>query len=631
MTGTTRASRPTLKRLIERLVRAPLGAASFIPAAPPVPISTIVRRFWPFLRPYRRWIAVGFIPLAIMPFIETVEIWLFQVVVDDVLAPGDLSLLPMLAVAFIGLVLASAVLGYVDDVVSTTVSERFSLGVRRAVFGHLLRQPPDALDRRHLGDLLARVSGDVSAIEGLMVSAPGEIVGAIFRVVLFAGAMFLIDPLLAVIALLLAPLFWGAARLFATAARDLARERRRRRGSVMALAQESLSHAPLVQAAGREADELARFDAEGEVAAQAEVASARLSSILVPFVDVIEVIGAMVITGLGTVALAEGRLSLGELLVFLTYLAQLYRPVRDMAELTTLAFTASGGAERILEILDQEPGVMEGPDAVDPGRVSGSLRLEGVGYAYPGGSAVLSEVSIDFEPGTVTAIVGPSGAGKSTLVKLLLRFADPTHGRVLLDGRDLRALTLGGVRRNVAVQLQESHILDASLADNVRYARPSATDAEVESALQAAAVAGFRDELGEEGRVRLAQHGRRLSGGQRRRVEIARLLIQDAPVVVLDEPTAALDAETARQVMRSLRTLLAGRTVVVITHDPVALEVADRVVGLEAGRLVDVSRALRAASAPSDPTAITDAPAMPAPVRLPASSGGVLIESGSAV
>jgi ABC-type multidrug transport system fused ATPase/permease subunit len=588
VTGTTHAPGPIFKRVLQRIVRAPLDVASIIPAAPPVPISTIVRRFWPYLRPYRGWLAVGLVPLVLLPFVETIEIWLFQVVVDEVLAPADLSLLPLLAVAFIGLVLASAVLGYVDDVVSTHVSERFSLGVRRAVFGHLLRQPPDALDRRHLGDLLARVSGDVSAVEGLMVAAPGEIIGAVVRIVLFAGAMFLIDPLLAVIALVLAPLFWGAARLFASAARDLARERRRRRGSAMALAHETLSHAPLVQAAGREADELARFDAEGEVAARAEVASARLSSILVPVVDVIEVVGAMVIMGLGTVALADERLSLGELLVFLTYLAQLYRPVRDMAELTTMAFTASGGAERILEILDQEPGVVEVPGATEPGRATGSLRLEGVSFAYPGGSPVLSGVSIDFAPGSVTAIVGASGAGKSTLVKLLLRFADPTAGRVLLDGRDLRDLTLSGVRRNVAVQLQDSHILDASLADNVRYARPSATDDEVEAALRAAAAVDFRDELETDGTLRLAQQGRRLSGGQRRRVEIARLLVQDAPVVVLDEPTAALDTDTARDVMRSLRTLLAGRTVIVITHDPVALEVADRVVELSAGALVSI-------------------------------------------
>jgi ABC-type multidrug transport system fused ATPase/permease subunit len=591
--------RGPIQRALERIVRAPNGGSSVIAAAPAVPITTIVRRFWPFLRPHRRWVVVGFVPLAILPVIETLEIWLFQMVVDDVLAPADLSLLPALAAAFLGLTLTTAALSYVDRVVSTLLSERFTLGVRRAVFAHLLRQSPDSLDRRHLGDLLARISGDTSTVEDLMVSAPGELVSAALRAALFSGAMFLIDPYLALISLLLAPLFWGAARLFASTARSLARERRRRHGGVMALAQESLSHAPLIQAAGREADELARFDAEGEAAADAEVASARLSSILMPVVDLIEVIGALLITGLGTLALAEGRLSLGGLLVFLTYLTQLYRPVRDLAELTSLAFTASGGAERILEILDREPSVAERPGARDPGRAWGRVSLEDVSFAYPGGTRVLSGASADFEPGTVTAIVGPSGAGKSTVVKLLLRFADPSEGRVLLDGQDLRELTMAGVRRNVAVQLQEPHLLDASLFENVRYARPSATDAEVRAALQAASAAGLHDGPDAEEDMRLAQHGRRLSGGQRRRVEIARLLLQDAPVVVLDEPTSALDADTARNVMQTVRRSLAGRTVIIITHDPVALEVADRVVGLESGRLVSAASALAFTRSPA--------------------------------
>jgi ATP-binding cassette, subfamily B, bacterial len=574
-------------RVLARLARAPQdAAASLIPTAPPVPLATTGRRFWPFVRSQVGWLLVGLVPVALLPIVETVEIWLFQVVVDDVLAPRDISSLPVLAGAFLALTLATGVLAYVDDVIATRVGEQFTLAVRGAIFRHLLRQAPDSLDRRHLGDLLARVSGDVGAVEGLMVAAPGELFSAIIRAVLFAGAMVLIDPALALVSLLLAPLFWGAARLFASAVRGLSRERRRRSGGVMAIAEESLSHAPLVQASGREADELRRFMVEGEAAASAAVASARLRSMLLPAVDLLEVAGALVITGLGTLALAEGRLSLGELLVFLTYLTQLYRPVRDLGELMTTAYTASGAAERILEILDHAPDVVEAPDAIDPGRVRGVVTLDHVGYSYGSPQSVLSALTATFEPGTITAVVGPSGAGKSTLVKLLLRFADPTSGRILIDGRDARELSLRGLRRNVSVLLQDSHILDASLVENVRYARPDASDEEVRAALEAAAAVGFSDALDDDGRRRLSQHGRRLSGGQRKRIEIARLVLQDAPIVILDEPTASLDPATARSVLRALRTILARRTVILITHDPVAHEVADRIMTLEAGRLV---------------------------------------------
>jgi ATP-binding cassette subfamily B protein len=303
-------------------------------------------------------------------------------------------------------------------------------------------------------------------------------------------------------------------------------------------------------------------------------------------VDVNEVAGALVITGLGTQALAADRVTLGELLVFLTYLTQLYRPVRDLGELTTVAFAAAGGAERIMEVLDQAPVAAERPGAHDPGRALGDVTLERVSYTYPGGGTALDEVSVAFPVGTVTAVVGPSGAGKSTLVKLLVRFAEVTSGRVLLDGADVRDLTLHGLRRNVGVLLQEIHVLDTSLVENVRYARPDATDADVARALAAADAAGFSAALGRGGATRLAQKGRRLSGGERQRIGIARLLVQDAPVVLLDEPTASLDRETAERVMRAIRVALEGRTVIIVTHDPVAMQVADRVVRLERGRVV---------------------------------------------
>jgi ATP-binding cassette subfamily B protein len=307
---------------------------------------------------------------------------------------------------------------------------------------------------------------------------------------------------------------------------------------------------------------------------------------LLPVVDIIEVAGALVITGLGTLALAADRVTLGELLVFLTYLTQLYRPVRDLGELTTVAFSAAGGAERIIEVLDQAPAVAQRPGARDPGRSLGHVTLDHVSYAYPGASQALDDVSVEFPPGTVTAVVGPSGAGKSTLVKLLLRFADPTQGRVLLDGEDARDLTLHGLRRNVGVLLQEIHVLDTSLVENVRYARPDATDADVECALATADAAGFTASLGTGGATRLAQKGRRLSGGERQRIGIARLLVQDAPVVVLDEPTASLDRQTADRVMRAIRVALVGRTIILVTHDPVAMAVADRVISLDRGRVV---------------------------------------------
>jgi ABC-type multidrug transport system fused ATPase/permease subunit len=580
-----------VRAVLDRAARLPEDHLRLVAEAPPVPLRATIRRFWPFLRPYRGWLLLGLVPVVLLPLIETLEIWLFQAVVDGVLVPRDLAPLVPLALAFLVLTVATGAISFADDVIATRVAARFTLDLRTALFGHLLRQPPDVLDRQRLGDTLSRLSGDVAAVEGLMVSGVSDLLSAVLRMVLFAGAMLLIDPGLAIVSLLLAPLFWGAARLFATTARRVARERRRRSGTLLSLAEETLGHAALVQASGREAHELERFTREGDAVAEGAVASARIRSLLMPVVDLLEVGGALLITGLGAIALTEGRLTLGELLVFLTYLTQLYRPVRDLGSLTTTLYTASGGAERILELLDQPPAVADRPDARDPGRATGALVLEQVGYRYPGGAPTLRDVSLAFAPGSVTAVVGPSGAGKSTLVKLLLRFADPTEGRVLLDGVDLRDLTLACVRRNVGVLLQEVHVLDTSLVENVRYARPDATDAEVAAALATADAAGFAAVLTDGQETRLAQKGRRLSGGQRQRIGIARLLVQDAPVVILDEPTAALDEATARRVMLATRRALAGRTVIIVTHDPTAMAVADRVIRIDEGRIVAVGPA----------------------------------------
>jgi ABC-type multidrug transport system fused ATPase/permease subunit len=587
-----------VRSVLERAARIPADRLGLVADAPPVPLRVLVRRFWPYARPYRAWLLVGLLPVALLPLVDTIEIWLFQVVVDDVLTPRDLGPLPLLAAAFIALTLASGALSFADDVIATRVSQRFTLDLRTALFDHLLRQPPDALDRRRLGDLLSRLSSDVAAIESLLISGMGEALSAVVRMVLFAGAMLLIDPALAVVSLLLAPLFWGAARAFAAFIKGVSRERRRRSGALLTIAEESLSHAALVQASRRETHELERFTEEGTAVAESAVAAARLRSLLSPIVELLEVSGALLIIGLGTMSLAADRLSLGELLVFLTYLTQLYRPVRDLGSLATTAYAASAGAERVVEILDQPPAVRGRPGAFDPGRLTGRVTLERVSYSYDGHHDVLRGLSLELLPGTVTAIAGPSGAGKSTLVKLLLRFADPTNGRVLLDGHDLRDLTLPAVRRNVGVLLQEVHVLDGGVLENVRYARPDATDDEVRAALEAANAVGFMEQLPQGSQTRLAQRGRRLSGGQRQRIAIARLLVQDAPVVVLDEPTASLDPATARSVITALLQLLGSRTVIVVTHDPAVLEAADRVLRLEDGRLGDAQPDAPSTTAP---------------------------------
>ena len=566
-------------RLLDRLSASLAPAADddqMVAAAPAQRVRSILRRFWPFARPYRKRWLVGLALAAALPAIEAVEIWLFKSVVDDVLVPADLASLWPLAAAMASLALVGALLSFGDEYIATWVGERFTLSVRAKVFDHLQRLEPDALDKRRHGDVLSRLSGDLHAIETLLLSALAEAVQAAARLLFFVGALFLLSWKLALASLVVIPPLWLAARAFGRLARRAARERRRRSGTVGAVLEEALANTALVQSANAQGREQARLKREAEGASEAELAGMRVAGLFAPVIDMIELAGAILILALGTWALSSGDLTLGGLLAFLAYLSQLYRPLRDLTRLYTSVFEATAGAERVMELLDTQPRVVERAHARDLTRAVGRLELRGVHFSYD--RQALVGASLVVPPGRFVALTGASGAGKSTVAKLAVRFLDPDVGTVHLDGHDVRDLTLASLRRNVALLLQDAPLIDGTIADNVAYGHPEASTEDVRRAL---AVTG----LDLDPATLVGQKGRALSGGQRRRVAMARALLQDAPVLILDEPTAGLDAEAAQQLVAPLRAIARDRATLLITHDPVLAEAADEIVVLDGGRV----------------------------------------------
>jgi ATP-binding cassette, subfamily B, bacterial len=569
-----------------------------VAAAPVMEMRQIFVRFWPYAKPYRRFLPLIVFFAVVASALQAATIWIYKILIDDVLVPRDFELLVWVGLAYLGLTLAEGVASFCEDYLSEWVGGRFMVSLRTEFFSHIQSLSLSFFERRSLGDMLSRLSDDIEEIEEFVISEMATTLTYIFQFIFFAGALFYLQWHLALVSLIVLPLFLVVGRHFSRRIGGATREERRRLGSVSAVAEESLSNAALVQAYNQQDHEVSRFRKENEGSFAAEMKTTRLDALFTPLVEIIQVLGVGVVIAFGTWELSQGRLTIGGLIVFLVYLSQLYGPINGLSELLNTLYEATAGAERVIEVFDQKPSVREKEDAYTLERAKGHIEFDSVSFRYPGGRKrkaqankkkrlALSKVSFEVGPGEVLALVGPSGSGKSTLTKLLLRFYDPNRGAIRLDGHDLRELTLHSLRDNVAVLLQETLVFGGSVRENIAYGKPGASEQEIIAAAKAADAHKFIEALPEGYETLIGQKGRLLSEGQRQRVAIARAMIRDAPILVLDEPTTGLDAKSSENVMEPLGRLMEGRTTIVISHNLLTVREASTIVVLEEGHIIE--------------------------------------------
>ncbi|GAA3432536.1 ABC transporter ATP-binding protein [Kutzneria kofuensis] len=553
---------------------------------PVLSTRAVFRRFWPLTRHDRRWLAAGGLLLVGAAACDSVAVTMFATIVDSSLKSGDLAAFWLPAGVWAGVAVLSGLFVFGGEYLTARSGERFLLRLRTKVFGHLQRLTPDFFERRRLGDLIARLTDDIDTVERFVSSGLVQAVTALFSAVFFAGYALYLNWELALAAFVVAPIFAAITRRFARRINDRSRERRALNGDITAIIEENLANVAVVQAYNRQETEEKRLLAAGTRMLGANLSIARLGACYAPVVHIAETACVLGVVALGTWEVATGRLSLGGVLGFAAILTYIYGPLQQLGQLRVMVSAATTGSERIVELLDAEPPLADAPDACALARATGHVRLRSVSFAYPEAiRPAIDQFTVDVRPGELVAVTGASGAGKSTIAKLLLRFYDPDTGTISLDGVDLRRLTLESLRRNVALVQQETLMFHGTIRDNIAYGSATATDRDIVDAAIAADAHGFVTELANGYDTVIGQHGHGLSGGQRQRVAIARAMVANAPVLVLDEPTAGLDAEAVDRLIKPLRRLTAGRTTILITHDPRLTAIADRVLVVADGRL----------------------------------------------
>jgi ATP-binding cassette, subfamily B, bacterial len=565
------------------------------------------RRLLAFARPHRAGLGGIFALMLGTLAVDLLKPWPMKLIVDNAFAGRPLppraswiaalpgaetpeGLVTWLATATVILFIVAQLLATAQGFAKARIGNRMAYGVGLALFDRLQRLSLRFHTRRSVGDLLRRVTTDSGAIRDLVFNVIFPLVIAIVTIPAMFSVLWQLDRTLALVSLVAAPLLGVMIRVFARPMTELTYTQQVLEGELMAQAEQTLTALPMVQAFGREAREDERFRS---IAGRTLRAYLRMTGAQLRFkagVGAITTLGTATIFLLGGLHVLDGTLTVGALLVFITYLASLYSPMETIAYVSSGYAAAAAGARRAMEILDETDVIEDAPGAVPlelPRRASGDIRIEGVTFGYLPERPVLKGIDLEIPAGEKIAIVGATGAGKSTLASLVPRFIDPQAGRVTLDGIDLRALSVESVRRQVALVLQEPFLLPISVADNISYGRRDATREEIEAAARAANAHDFIATLPRGYDTVIGERGATLSGGQRQRLSIARALLKDAPILILDEPTSALDAATESLLLEALDRLMRGRTTIIIAHRLTTIRDVDRIVVLGDGAIVE--------------------------------------------
>ncbi|MGM4931333.1 ABC transporter ATP-binding protein [Tardiphaga sp. 619_E2_N8_5] len=552
------------------------------------------------LRPYRGWLIIVFLAMLVEIAMSLAAPWPLKLVLDDALGSHHLpawldwahdygigrhtlGVALFAGIATLVIAVIGAIATYIDNYYSTSVGQWVANDLRIRIYAHLHRLSLRYYDKAKTGALMSTITTDVTTLQNFASSSTLDILLDLITIVFMIGLMFWLDWDFTVIALGITPFLIVFVFHFKRAVKEVTRTVRQRQSEIVAVVQQGLGQVRAVTAFGRQDLELARLEAASHATVEAAMKARQVKSLLSPVVSIVVAFCTAIVLWKGTSLIVAGTMTAGALTVYLAYLAQFFKPVKDLASMTSAIAQTTVALERIQNILAADDVIVEKPGAVDPGRAKGAITFENVAFAYSEEASVLRDVSLHIEPGQIVGVVGPTGSGKSTVLSLIPRFYDATSGRVLIDGVDVTDYKLSALRAQVGFVLQETVLFRGTIRENIAYGRPGATDDEIVAAAKIANADEFITRMPHGYDSMVGERGDTLSGGQRQRIGIARAVVRNSPIMILDEPTAALDPESEALVIEALRRLMQGRTVIMIAHRLSTIRDADKIIVLKDG------------------------------------------------
>ena len=554
------------------------------------------------LRPYSKLLALAFVAMLVESAMDLLEPWPLKIILDYVIgsktpppwlagwlldSESRLTVLNAAIAAVMGIALVGAVSSYTERYLSTTIGKRVGFDLRHALYHHVQRLSLSFYEHRQTGDMVVRLTADIDAVEDFITTAVLGIVLDVVTLVGMLAVMLYLDWRFSLIGLSIAPILFFVVFRFMRRIKEATREVKKKQSELASVVQESIASARVVKAFAREDFEEHRLDRQSLASVDATLRARSVKARLSPLVDLVVAVGTCLVLFFGVRFVLSGRITAGELVVYVLYLGKMYKPIKDLSKTSDTFSKASVAFERIGELLSVERQVIDCPGARVASRFKGRIAFDGVTFGYGPSETVLKDATLSVEPNQRAALVGPTGSGKSTLIALIPRLYDVLGGSVLIDGHDVRSYTLQSLREQVSFVLQDPVLFRATIAQNIAYGRPGASERDILRASRLAHAHEFISRMPRGYETVIGERGDTLSGGQRQRISIARALIRDTPILLLDEPSASLDPESEELIFDGLSTLLAGRTSITIAHRLATVRRADVIFVLDRGSIVE--------------------------------------------